>query len=114
MVKQRFTGRYSLPGGHSKGRESAQCTAHRETWEESGLNVQVGPLLGVFGEEFRLYECWPADPGYIIGSTNKIPAVGMIEVTGAHWVVPSALKLKEWRYPEDAEWTLELFNRISR
>lgn len=54
---QGLNGRLSLPGGSSEPGESAQCTAFRETWEETGLQLQPRELLEVFDTGFHLYRC---------------------------------------------------------
>jgi len=37
--------------------KSAQYTAHRETWEETGFNVLVGKLMIDMNGEFYLFQC---------------------------------------------------------
>jgi ADP-ribose pyrophosphatase YjhB (NUDIX family) len=37
-------GSYGPPGGSVNKRESAQCAAERETWEETGVEVRAGEL----------------------------------------------------------------------
>ncbi len=39
---------WSIPGGHQKIGESIHITAQRELYEETGLNAQIGSVLGVF------------------------------------------------------------------
>ncbi|MBD2869314.1 NUDIX hydrolase [Paenibacillus arenilitoris] len=39
---------WDLPGGKSEADESAQETARREVQEETGLEVEVGPLTGIY------------------------------------------------------------------
>ena len=56
LVEMR-TGGMSPPGGSSRPGESTQCTAHRETWEETGLDLMPGRLLDVFDTGFHLYHC---------------------------------------------------------
>lgn len=57
VVRHAASGKLTIPGGHSRPRESAQCTAHRETWEEAGVNVEVGRLLARLDNGFHLFEC---------------------------------------------------------
>jgi len=57
LLVQGMNGKVSLPGGSSKPGESAQCTAFRETWEETGLRLQPRELLRVFNTGFHLYRC---------------------------------------------------------
>lgn len=39
---------WDLPGGKAEENESAQETASREVFEETGLNVEVGELTGIY------------------------------------------------------------------
>ena len=39
-------GRWSLPGGRIEAGETAEAAAAREVHEETGLEVDIGPLLG--------------------------------------------------------------------
>jgi 8-oxo-dGTP diphosphatase len=39
---------WELPGGGSEGNESMSGTAVRETWEETGLRVEVERLIGIY------------------------------------------------------------------
>ena len=55
-VRHLRTGKLGLPGGKPKEQESAQCTAHRETWEETGIDVRVGRLLKNFNDNYYLFE----------------------------------------------------------
>jgi ADP-ribose pyrophosphatase YjhB (NUDIX family) len=41
-------GKWAFPGGYLELGESAEAGAERETWEEVGLRVTAGPLLGVY------------------------------------------------------------------
>ena len=42
VVRLRSTGRLDNPGGTHESGETARSTARRETWEEAGLEVEVG------------------------------------------------------------------------
>ncbi|MWV43364.1 NUDIX domain-containing protein [Paenibacillus sp. HJL G12] len=39
---------WELPGGKSEEKESAEETAVREVYEEIGLNVEIGRLMGIY------------------------------------------------------------------
>lgn len=41
LITHRFSQRLDIPGGGVQTDESLACTAHRETFEETGLNVEV-------------------------------------------------------------------------
>lgn len=57
MVRHRMTGRLDIPGGGRKNNEPLACTAHRETFEETGLNVEVGSAIGKTTNGMILFEC---------------------------------------------------------
>ena len=94
LLVQGLNGKLSPPGGSSAPGESAQCTAFRETWEETGLRLQPGELLGVFDTGFHLYRCDPdADSG-------EIDPPIRFEVRDAFYLPVAQFENFEWRYPE--------------
>jgi len=51
FVRRRFepyAGKWSLPAGFMEYGEAPEETARRETFEETGLRVRVGPLVGAY------------------------------------------------------------------
>jgi 8-oxo-dGTP pyrophosphatase MutT (NUDIX family) len=94
LVVQDFNGRISPPGGNARDGESAQCTAFRETWEETGLQLAPGRLLEVFDTGFHLYHCehHPAS-----GDIDPPPR---LEVSDVFYLASTAFGDYEWRYPE--------------
>lgn len=98
VIRHRKGGKLGIPGGRAEGSESAQCTAHRETWEETGLDVAVGSLLQVFDNGFRLYVCQAAE-----GTKTEampVPPQGLEEVTHIEWRSAAELVDADWRFPE--------------
>jgi 8-oxo-dGTP diphosphatase len=55
LVRRRDTGDWELPGGRVEPGESATDAAVRETAEESGVNVEITGVVGIY-----------TDPGYLI------------------------------------------------
>ena len=100
VVRHRYSGKLGVPAGFSDAAESAQCTAHRETWEEAGLVVEVGGLLKKFGNGFLLYRCRTLDAPPL----REPPARGSMEISAVLWVEPASTDAAEWRfnwqYPE--------------
>lgn len=98
LVKQR-TGKYSFPGGTAESGERAQCTAHRETWEEAGIDVRVGGLKHQFDNGFYLFNC---DADNRNGKTRDWG-----EVIDVVWADPAAIAQQQWRYPYQRAKALE-------
>jgi 8-oxo-dGTP pyrophosphatase MutT (NUDIX family) len=101
----RFTGKLDLPGGRREGDETGQCTAHRELWEETGLDGTVGELL-IERNSTLLFDCrLPAS----VDPTRKVsvPPWAHIEVAGIEWIDPNEQKPDDWRFPQELE-TLRL------
>lgn len=107
VLRHRFGGELGIPAGASDRGESAQCTAHRETWEETGLDVRVGRELGRLRYGFTVYRCHPEellDPS----AEPVLPWHVRLEITGAEWMPLEALPRDQWRYREQVDAFLEL------
>jgi 8-oxo-dGTP diphosphatase len=96
LVVESLQGLVNLPGGSSKEGEAARCAAHRETWEETGLNLQVGELIKVLDTGFHLYRC-----DFTIKS-GEIDPPFRLEVRRAYLLSPDDFNEYEWRFPEQA------------
>jgi 8-oxo-dGTP diphosphatase len=97
LVKRRYEplkGHWSLPGGMVEIGETLEAALTREMVEETGLRIEVGPVIEVFDrimrdEQHRVryhfvlmdYLCWPAGGSLCAGS----------DVEAAIWVDPSTL-----------------------
>lgn len=68
LIRHRLTGRLDFPAGGRQSDESLQCTAHRETWEETGFNVEVREQLATTASGMPIFHCI-AD-----ASLNQLPA----------------------------------------
>lgn len=102
LVVQGLGGSISPPGGRSKNNETAQCTAIRETLEETGLTLQPGRRLATFATGFQLYECLR---GANAGQLNKQRSV---EVRRAFYLHVNDFADWKWRYPQQEA----LFRRL--
>jgi 8-oxo-dGTP pyrophosphatase MutT (NUDIX family) len=97
LVVQGLGGDISPPGGSSNSDEIAQCTAVRETWEETGLTLKPGRRLATFATGFHLYECQRnADSG-------EIDPPPRLEVRQAFYLHVDEFDQWEWRYPGQEE-----------
>ena len=97
LIKRKYEplkGHWSLPGGMVEIGETLESALSREMLEETGLRVQVGPVIEVFDRIMRDdqkrvryhfvlidYLCWPAGGTLTPGS----------DVDAAIWVDPVAL-----------------------
>jgi mutator protein MutT len=97
LIRRRYEplkGEWSLPGGMVEIGETLESALMREMLEETGLRVDVGPVVEVFDrimrdEQQRVryhfvlvdYLCWPADGSLQAGS----------DVDAAIWVDPATL-----------------------
>jgi ADP-ribose pyrophosphatase YjhB (NUDIX family) len=84
LVKRKYdplAGRWSLPGGGVEVGETLEASVAREMFEETGLEIEVGPVIEVFDrivrdEDGRVryhfvlvdYLCWPAGGSLQAGS----------------------------------------------
>ncbi len=97
LLVENLSGKLSPPGGSANDGESAQCTAFRETWEETGLLLEPEQLLDVFDTGFHLYLCnHHATSGDIDPPTR-------LEVRDAFYLAPSDFDRWEWRFPGQAQ-----------
>ena len=92
------SGKLSVPGGSSDGVESPQCTAHRETWEETGIDVRPTALVRVFKDGFHLYQC------ELHPASGAIDPTLRLEIQQVLWLPPEKFKHYSWRFPEEQAW----------
>lgn len=104
-------GSLDTPGGSSEANELAQCTAHRETFEETGFNVEVGELLGIADNGFRFYNCRLADDVGEDISSFPVPAWATSEVSYIKLTDPFDTLAGHWRYPKRHIEMLDMFNK---
>jgi 8-oxo-dGTP pyrophosphatase MutT (NUDIX family) len=112
VVRDRLSERLGFPAGMSVPGEAAQCTAHREAWEETGLEVVVGQRLQVFENGFRLYACKPVDPSVQPGSSVAVPQWAWAEIAAVEWIDPFHVFPAQWRYPEEWPVVLDRFRAL--
>lgn len=80
------SGWYNLPGGGVEPHESAPEGVKREVWEETGLEVEVGRLVGVYSK--------PQKHEIVLTFAARVAGGAMRpsdEADHHEWVAPSAL-----------------------
>lgn len=95
LLTHRWGGKLGVPGGTLEPGEQAQCTAYRETQEETGLQVRVGRRLQVMKNGFHLYRCHAAS----LPEEVNVPFSGLNEVKALGWYRLEQLRREQWRYP---------------
>lgn len=112
----RFHGDLRIPMGKHKPGESAQQTAVRETREECGLAVRVGPLLRTF-EEGRVYLflCTPIAP---IDDYSRLAPEDGAEIAEVIVLDPNSMIAHDgrkithpWRFAHDRALMIELYHQ---
>lgn len=121
LVDELITGQLSLPGGTIVSGEPAYVAAQRETWEEAGLAVTVGEVLG-YTDGAVIFDCISDSEIISYDSKNEIggfelpiwfaPHYG-VEVSRAMLLAPQTLDASEYRYPEQWGTIVEMFGRAS-
>lgn len=110
MVRHRFNGKLGFPAGGASPGESAQCVAHRETWEEAGVAVVVHGLITRLGTGLALYRCELTDPAVADSNELTVPHSALTEISEVLWRDPRTTEAHEWRFPRDYPVVIELFN----
>lgn len=64
VVRDRFQRIWTIPGGVVDADEDPASAARRETWEEGGIKVEIGRLLGTFSQRWpdRTVFVYEAEP----------------------------------------------------
>jgi 8-oxo-dGTP pyrophosphatase MutT (NUDIX family) len=99
VIDHRKSGRLGLPGGTALAGEGGQCTAHRETWEETGLPVTVGRFRARLSTDFLVYDCEPAT-AVSSAVAPELPSRSLVEVAGLKWVDVDRVQPENWRFPD--------------
>ncbi|MBT0585314.1 NUDIX hydrolase [Alteromonas oceanisediminis] len=98
-IGHRLSGKLDLPGGTGSSEESAACTAHRETFEETGLNVEVTELIGTTDSGLWLFACQPSG-GFGSADPMAVPPWALAEVSSVQWIDPFTLTHNDWRFAD--------------
>lgn len=96
LLVETLHGKASPPGGRVRAGESAQCAAHRETFEETGLDLLPAELLAVFDTGFHLYHCQ-------IHAASRQINPDKLEVRKGFWLPVTEFDSVQWRFPGQGE-----------
>jgi ADP-ribose pyrophosphatase YjhB (NUDIX family) len=76
LTRRSDNGRWCLPGGRTEAGESISETCLRETLEETGLEVRIVRLLGVYSSPHRLVEYPDGNRYHIVALNFEAEAIG--------------------------------------
>ncbi|MFA0523559.1 phosphatase PAP2 family protein [Vibrio sp. 10N.222.52.C3] len=117
LVDELITGQLSLPGGTVVSGEPPAVAVQRETWEEAGLSVTVGDVLG-YTDSAVVFDCISDSEVISYKARNELggfelpiwfaPHYG-VEVSRAMLLPPTELQDHQYRYPEQWSEINELF-----
>ena len=111
VTSSHSTDKYSLPGGKNKKNESAQCTAHRQTWSQTGFNVLVGKYLGMDNDGLRYYQCAPG--GNFTGQLKSfpVPEWANANIASIQLIDPFESQRNQWGGTAQIIMLRDMFNR---
>lgn len=101
LIRHRLSGKLDLPGGGKREGETLACAAHRETWEETGLNVMVADVLGTSANGLVIFHCQEQANLAALPDEFSPPDWASLEVTSLHKVNPFELEHDDLRFADD-------------
>jgi len=76
LTRRTDNGQWCLPGGMMEAGESAVEACAREVWEETGLRVRVGRLIGVYSDPHRITEYADGNRYHFVSLSFEAESVG--------------------------------------
>ena len=111
--RDKETGKLEVPGGTAVAGELAQCTAHRETWEETGFEVLVGRQLADLNGQFKLFSCEVVTPAEEIGhNAYRVPSAVEHEITSVQLLDPNSTVPGDWRFSDSLTTIRALYRQL--
>lgn len=102
LIARSFYGnKVAIPGGTAKKNEFAPCTAHRETFEETGADVHVIKKLITTNNGFDIFLCKPKNSVNLSYSKK-------FEIKEIFFIKPYNIPHNDYMYPEQLSQILSL------
>jgi 8-oxo-dGTP pyrophosphatase MutT (NUDIX family) len=76
LTRRADNGRWCLPGGHMEPGETLAECLEREVWEETGLRVEAGRLIGVYSNPHLLLVYPDGNRTQVVGVVFEANVVG--------------------------------------
>ena len=101
LIKHRLSGKLDFPGGTWNESESLACTAHRETWEETGFNVEVKTYLSTTSNGLVIFGCVLSEGIETLPNNFDAPQWAKVEVAKLVKIDPFMLDHDALRFADD-------------
>ena len=101
MVRHRLSGKLDFPAGGLQGDESLRCAAHRETWEETGFNLEVGKLLTYSSSGMPVFRCKGEASMAALAEQVAAPEWAKVEVAELIRINPFEISDEALRFNDD-------------
>jgi hypothetical protein len=100
LAKQFTSGKYNLAHGEASQLRSAQCSAHEAMWEQTGFNVQVQNVVGLYSDGTWLFAC-QLEAGFD-GSEKPFdaPDWSSPDVESIAFIDPFLIEHQHWQEPD--------------
>ena len=115
VIRHRLSGKLDIPAGGVNEVETSACAAHRETFEETGINTLVNAHLSITQSGLALFSC-VQQSGFDADKYAKIPVPewSTTEVEEIQWVDPFELSHQDLRYPDQLAEIRDAFVKAAR
>lgn len=91
----------NIPGGTRQSNDSLACTAHRHTWEQTGLNVFVRAPVSVSSNGMVLFACDENANLDLVPAVFSPPTWSINSIKSLEKIAPFSLSHKSLNEPDD-------------